>query len=79
MQPKRVICPQEYLENGFISIKDSHITVLETIHQGQVLTLTESQIGKLNYLGQCPVNLANLIKQKNKISRINGLEVEFKD
>ena len=30
-------------------------------------------------MGLCPINLANLAKQKNKISRLNGLEIEFKD
>ena len=36
-------------------------------------------MGKLKYLGLCPVNLANLIKQKHRISRLNGLEIKFKD
>ena len=36
-------------------------------------------MGKLKYMGLCPVNLANLIKQKHRISRLNGLEIEFKD
>ena len=36
-------------------------------------------MGKLNYIGLCPFNLANLVKQKHRISRINGLDIEFKD
>lgn len=30
-------------------------------------------------MGMCPMNLAALVKQKNKMSRLNGLDIEFKD
>ncbi len=75
LNPKRLICPFDYQDQ----IKISETTVMETLNAGQTLTLSEDQMGKLKYMGLCPVNLANLIKQKHKISRISGLEIEFKD
>jgi hypothetical protein len=74
LQPRHLICP--HLEH---LVTDSQITVVHSIHQGQTVSLPESQIGNFKYMGLCPLNLANLIKQKNKMSRLNGLEVEFKD
>ena len=78
LHPKRLICPHAYLPEFSSHIHSPH-TVIESLSPCQTLTLSETQLGKLKYMGLCPVNLANLIKQKNKISRINGLEIEFKD
>ena len=78
LQPKRLICPHSYIEDRIIT--STGTSLVDTVFPGQTLVLSEAEIGRLKYTGLCPVALANLIKQKrSRISRVNGLEIEFAD
>lgn len=58
--------------------------VVDVISSGQVVELSEHELGSLKYKGKCPISIASLIKMQTsqsgaQLSRITDLSIEFKD
>lgn len=58
--------------------------VVDTIHAGQVVDISEQEFGNLKYKGKCPISIAQLIKMQaaqggQQLSRVTDLQIEFKD
>ena len=84
LKPKRVICQDRYLQveksiDGQV-IKTQNIkSLVEGLGIGASISLSETDLEGLKYTGQCPTVIANQIKQKGKLFRVDSLGVQFQD